>query len=236
MSRKDRKAREQYKAPEQQDNGKEKARPNVSFKPKNEGQHEYLYSLLSSDCTIVRGPAGTGKTYLAASVAAQRLANRKIKQIIISRPNVPTGKSLGAFPGTIEEKMAPWLLPITDVLRKHLGGLYDYAVKTGDIQIQPVETIRGRSFDDAMVLFDESQQLTREELKAIVTRIGENSSLVLMGDSTQRDINVDGLEWLVGIADKYNLPVEEHVFTSDDVVRSGICKAFVVAFEKEDNQ
>ena len=212
----------------------EKARPNVSVKPLNQGQAEYLESLKNCPCTIVLGVAGTGKTFLAASIAAQDLANREIGTIVISRPNVPTGKSLGAFPGTVEEKMAPWLMSITNTLKRQLGnGFYEHAVKTGAIQIQPIETIRGQSFDNAILLFDESQQLEVDEVKAIVTRIGQDSRLVLMGDITQRDNNGQGLEYITGLADRHHLPVDVHEFSSDDIVRSDICKLFVKAFEAD---
>jgi phosphate starvation-inducible PhoH-like protein len=212
------------------DQGKE--RPNVSIKALNEGQGEYIDSLKNCPCTIAIGSAGTGKTFVAASIAAQDLAKREIDTIILSRPNVPTGKSLGAFPGTVEEKMEPWLMSITTTLKRQLGvGFYEHAVKTGAIQIQPVETIRGRSFDNAMLLFDESQQLEVDEIKAIVTRIGKDSRLVLMGDITQRDNTGKGLEYLIDLADRHHLPVEVHEFTSDDIVRSDTCKMFVKAFE-----
>jgi phosphate starvation-inducible PhoH-like protein len=214
----------------------EKERPNVSIKPLNQGQSEYMESLKNCTCTIVLGVAGTGKTFLAASIAAQELANRNIGTIVISRPNVPTGKSLGAFPGTVEEKMAPWLMSITNTLKRQLGaGFYELAVKRGQIQIQPIETIRGQSFDDAILLFDESQQLEIDEVKAIVTRIGKNSRLVLMGDVTQRDNTGKGLEYITGLADRHNLPVDVHEFTSDDIVRSETCKMFVKAFEADEN-
>jgi phosphate starvation-inducible PhoH-like protein len=216
------------------DQGKE--RPNVSVKPLNQGQAEYIDSLKNCPCTIAVGSAGTGKTYLAATIAAQDLSNREIDTIVLSRPNVPTGKSLGAFPGTVEEKMEPWLMSITTTLKQHLGvAFYELAMKTGAIQIQPVETIRGRSFDNSILLFDESQQLEVDELKAIVTRIGQNSRLVLMGDITQRDNQGKGLEYLIDLADRHHLPVEVHEFTSDDIVRSDICKLFVKAFEADAN-
>jgi len=227
----------QYKAKQAADFvpvDQEKDRPNVSIKALNEGQAEYIDSCKNCPCTIAIGSAGTGKTYVAASIAAQDLANRDIDTIILSRPNVPTGKSLGAFPGTVEEKMEPWLMSITTTLKRQLGaGFYELAVKRGQIQIQPVETIRGRSFDNAMLLFDESQQLEVDELKAIVTRIGKNSRLVLMGDVTQRDNTGKGLEYLIDLADRHHLPVEVHEFSSDDIVRSETCKMFVKAFEKE---
>lgn len=230
MKRKQRKEQEQLVQVE-------KARPNISVKPMNQGQAEYIQSLNTCPCTIVVGPAGTGKTFLAASIAAQHLANRDIEAIVLSRPNVPVGKSLGAFPGTVEEKMEPWLMAITTTLKRQLGvGFYEHALKSGIIQIQPVETIRGRSFDNCDLLFDESQLLEVDELKAIVTRIGENSRLVLMGDTTQRDNQGKGLEYLISLADRYDLPVEVHEFTSDDIVRSAICKAFVKAFEADNGQ
>lgn len=212
----------------------EKARPKVSVKALNDKQRDYMLSLKSTACTIVRGSAGTGKTFLAASLAAQELSNRTIGTIVLSRPNVPTGKSLGAFPGTVEEKMEPWLMSLTDTLKKQLGvSFYENAVKLGNIQVQPIETIRGRSYDNSILLFDESQQLTVDEVKAIVTRIGKYSRLVLMGDTTQRDNNATGLEYLIDLADKHHLPVAVHTFTSDDIVRSDICKLFVKAFEAE---
>ena len=213
---------------------KQLARPKVSIDPLNEKQKDYLISLYGDPCVICTGAAGTGKTFLAASVAAKDLADKRIRRIIISRANVATGKSLGAFPGTVEEKMAPWLMPITDVLRQQLGhGFYEHAMKTGAISIQPLETIRGRSFDDAVVLMDESQQLTIAELKAVTTRIGENAKLFLMGDRAQRDVTSDGLLWLTDLVKNNDLPVSVHEFTSDDIVRSGLCKQFVQAFEKE---
>lgn len=212
----------------------EKKRPDIVIKPLNSKQRECLISLYSTPCVINTGAAGTGKTYLAASVAAKDLADRRIQGVILSRANVATGKSLGAFPGTVEEKMAPWLLPITDVLRLHLGdSFFQYALKSGVIQYQPIETIRGRSFPNSIILIDEAQQLTKQEIKAITTRAGRGSRLFMMGDVSQRDVQTDGLTWLKNIVEKYNLPVDFYEFTSDDCVRSDLCAAFVKAFEQE---
>ncbi len=212
----------------------EKARPNVQIKAAIPKQAPYIDDLNHIAVVIGIGSAGTGKTFVAASIAAQKLANREIRTIVISRPNVPTGKSLGAFPGTVEEKMAPWLLSITNTLKKQLGiGFYEHAIKTGAIQIQPIETIRGISYDNAFLLFDEAQQLDIPECKAIVTRVGKNCTLVLMGDPDQCDGHGGGLEYLVGLAERHHLPVAVHRFDSDDIVRSDICKLFVKAFEAE---
>lgn len=219
----------------QQQTSMAKSRPVIVLEPKNQGQAEYIYDMQHGTVIIARGPAGTGKTYCAASLAAKELAEKSIRHIILSRPNVPTGKSLGAFPGTVEEKMAPWLVAITSTLKKQLGiSFYEHAVKTGAIQIQPIETIRGQSFDNSILLFDESQQLEVDEIKAIVTRIGEYSRLVLMGDPEQRDNSSKGLEYLIGLAERHDLPVHVHDFFSDDIVRSATCKFFVKAFEKDE--
>ena len=212
----------------------EKSRPRITITAQGEKQKECLHSLFTAPCVVCLGPAGVGKTFLAASVAAKDFAERRINKIILSRANVPTGRSLGAFKGTIAEKMSPWLMPLTDILRLQLGhGLYEHACAHGAIEIQPFETIRGRSFDDAIILMDEAQQLTKSDIQAITTRIGKYSKLFMMGDSRQRDIEVDGLEWLKGVAERHNLPVDVHTFTSADVVRSDICAAFVKAYEAE---
>lgn len=218
------------------DEVKQKKRPKVTLEPRNEKQRDLMISLIGDPCVIVTGPAGSGKTYVTAGQAAMELAEKRINKIVLSRPNVGTGKSLGAFPGTVEEKMAPWLMAITDVLKQFLGAsMFEHAMKTGAIEIQPMETIRGRSYPNCWVLFDEAQNLTQDELKAIVTRQGENSTLVLMGDRTQRDTNADGLRWLKDIAKRYNVEASFHEFDSDDIVRSGMCKQWVKAFEGEMN-
>jgi phosphate starvation-inducible PhoH-like protein len=153
----------------------------------------------------------------------------------LTRANVPTGKSLGHFPGSIQEKMTPWLLPMLEVLKTSFGKeKYQYMVNKGDIEIQPIETIRGRSYADSLVLVDEAQNLNVDELKAITTRLGENSKLVLMGDPAQSDVK-EGKDLLkfcsvvrrAGI----QLPVVE--FNVDDIVRSDIVADLVRVFIKE---
>jgi phosphate starvation-inducible PhoH-like protein len=159
----------------------------------------------------------------------------KYKRIVLTRANVPTGKSLGHFPGSIQEKMTPWLLPMLEVLKTSFGKeKYQYMVNKGDIEIQPIETIRGRSYADSLVLVDEAQNLNVDELKAITTRLGENSKLVLMGDPAQSDVK-EGKDLLrfcsvvkrAGI----RLPVVE--FNVDDIVRSDIVADLVRVFIKE---
>jgi len=204
--------------------------------PKNEKQDDLINAIKGYPITVTMGCAGTGKTYCSAGTVAQLFMQGKYKKIVLTRANVPTGKSLGHFPGTVEEKMTPWLMPMLEVLTKAFGrGKYEYMLNKGEIEIQPIETIRGRSYENALVLVDEAQNLCIDELKAITTRLGENSKLVLMGDPAQSDVR-DGKD-LVNFARMVNgagieLPVIE--FGVEDIVRSDIVADLVRLFIEED--
>ena len=209
---------------------------NFHLLPKNEKQDDLINAIKECPITVTMGCAGTGKTYCSAGTVAQLFMKGKHKKIVLTRANVPTGKSLGHFPGTIEEKMTPWLMPMLEVLTKAFGkGKYEYMLTKGEIEIQPIETIRGRSYENALVLVDEAQNLCMDELKAITTRLGQNSKLVLMGDPAQSDVR-DGMD-LVRFARKVNqaginLPVIE--FGVNDIVRSDIVADLVRLFIEED--
>ena len=203
--------------------------------PKNEKQDLLIQSIKMNPITVTIGCAGTGKTYCSTGTVAQLFMKGKYKRIVLTRANVPTGKSLGHFPGSIQEKMTPWLLPMLEVLKTSFGKeKYQYMVNKGDIEIQPIETIRGRSYADSLVLVDEAQNLSIDELKAITTRIGENSKLVLMGDPAQSDVK-GGKDLLkfCNVVKKagIRLPVVE--FGVDDIVRSDIVADLVRVFIKE---
>jgi phosphate starvation-inducible PhoH-like protein len=204
--------------------------------PKNEKQDDLINAIKECPITVTMGCAGTGKTYCSAGTVAQLFMKGKHKKIVLTRANVPTGKSLGHFPGTIEEKMTPWLMPMLEVLTKAFGkGRYEYMLSRGEVEIQPIETIRGRSYENALVLVDEAQNLCMDELKAITTRLGQNSKLVLMGDPAQSDVR-DGMD-MVKFARKVNqaginLPVIE--FGVEDIVRSDIVAELVKLFIEED--
>jgi phosphate starvation-inducible protein PhoH and related proteins len=211
-------------------------KPTIHYSPKTQGQAELYHDLDNVNLMVALGPAGTGKTYTCCVKAASWLVRGAIHHIILTRANVSTGKSLGAVPGTLEEKLEPWMMPMTDVLREALGkGFYEYNVKRGRIETVAIETIRGRSFQNAMILVDEAQQLTIDELKAITTRIGEGSVLVLMGDPKQSDLqNRSGLMSFVDMLDRHD-PVGCGVieFDLDDIVRSDTCAQMVRMFYKE---
>ena len=196
-------------------------------------QAEYLGHLRTSEQVFVLGPAGTGKTWMAATYAADLYRNRSIEKIIITRPNVPCGRSLGFFPGSLEEKFAPWAFPITDTIRDRLGpAVYDVAVKNGDIEVVPFEVMRGRSWKRSFILLDEAQNTTIAEIKMFLTRIGEDCLTVVNGDIMQCDLENDsGLRKAIDLVRQRNLPVPVVEFSLEDIVRSGVCAMWVRAFE-----
>jgi phosphate starvation-inducible protein PhoH and related proteins len=200
--------------------------------PKNTAQENYIRCIQKFPQVFVTGPAGTGKTYIAAAIAADLYNTHKIHKIILTRPNIPAGKSLGFFAGTIEDKIAPWVIPLTEVLQERMGkGRYDVAYKRGDIQIVPFEVMRGRSFNNAFVILDEGQNLTPHEMKMFLTRIGENTKVIVNGDISQHDLQGDsGLKVAIDLLHKHDIPAAHCNFTHDDVVRSGICAAWTRAF------
>jgi phosphate starvation-inducible PhoH-like protein len=208
-----------------------------SVLPKNEKQDLLIQSIKNFPLTVTMGCAGTGKTYCSAGTIAQLFTTSRngYDKIVLTRANVPTGKSLGHFPGTITEKMTPWLMPMLEVLQKSFGkGKFDFMLSKGQIDIQPIETIRGRSYENALVLVDEAQNLCMDELKAITTRIGENTKLVLMGDPAQSDVKngEDLVEFCRKVSSSgIDLPIIE--FGVDDIVRSDIVADLVRLFIEE---
>ena len=213
----------------------DEVKESISILPRNENQKFYIDSLYESDQVIVFGPAGTGKTYVVSSVAANMYNLKQINKIVITRPHVAVGRDIGFLPGTLEEKSAPWALPVLDVLERQLGkGVVETALKNGNIEVAPLALMRGRSFDDTFVICDEAQNITLTELKMLVTRIGEGSKLVLNGDIQQSDLKeADGLSKIIHMAKKHMLPIPIVEFTVADIVRSDICKQWIETFVKE---
>lgn len=207
----------------------------ISLKPLNENQELYINALQKYDQIIVLGPSGTGKTFVAATVAANLYATRAIKKIIITRPAVSVGKSLGALPGDLGEKFGPWLSPVLSVLEEQLGkGVVETGIKSGNIQMAPLEYMRGSSYKDAFILADECQNLDVAQFKMLVTRIGEGCKLVMNGDIRQSDIKEQsGLSKAIHLAKKYDISAAIVEFGLDDVVRSDICKQWLTAFYEE---
>jgi phosphate starvation-inducible PhoH-like protein len=204
------------------------------IKPLNPTQADYIDAIRCNPQTIVLGPAGTGKTWIAATHAADLYRTGAIDKIILTRPNVPCGRSLGFFPGTIEDKFAPWAAPVIEAIKERIGkAAFEIALKNGAIEMVPFEVMRGRSWKNAFVLFDEAQNSTVAEIKTFLTRIGEDCTVVINGDVSQCDLDhASGLRTVIHMvkSQMLNVPVVE--FTRDDIVRSGVCAMWVRAFDE----
>lgn len=203
------------------------------IKALNPTQAEYLDALRTYPQVVVLGPAGTGKTWIAATHAADLYRKRHISKIILTRPNVPCGRSLGFFPGSLEDKFAPWAAPVIEAIKDRIGtAAYEIALKSGDIEMVPFEVMRGRSWKEAFVLLDEAQNTTPAEIKTFLTRVGEDCTVVINGDVSQCDLSdASGLSTVLHLIRAQTLPVPVIEFTRDDIVRSGLCAMWVRAFE-----
>lgn len=208
---------------------------NITIAPRTDNQRAFQTSLRNNDQTFALGPAGTGKTFLATVHACQLLLRNEIGKIVISRPAVAAqGEEYGFLPGGINQKLAPWMVPIVEIIEECIGKQqYLDLQKDGTIEIVPFGFMRGRTFKDCFVLVDEAQNTTAEQMEMLVTRMGEGSRLVVSGDIRQSDIKGrSGLTVAVDLIRKHKLPCGLIEFTSQDVVRSDLCKMWVQAFEE----
>jgi phosphate starvation-inducible PhoH-like protein len=209
-------------------------------------QKEYFRLLEDPEvkAIVCLGLHGTGKTFCAAVVAADKFRKNEIKQIIVARAYVQTGKTSGYKPGSSLQKLYPYVRNVLDTIKSRIGaGAYEIALKdgeSGEIQVQEVESIRGRSFDlPSYLIIDESQQTTKEEMQSIVTRVSDNCKLVLCGDILQKDIQGEsGLEWFMSFSKRHNLKgVAVIDFNSpDEIVRGGLVKDIAIGMMKDREQ
>lgn len=199
--------------------------------PKNQHQADYVYAMNNSTITIGAGPAGTGKTLLAADFAATKLMNKEIDKIILVRPAIESGATLGLLPGTLEEKYEPYLAPVREYLIDRMTkGKYETALKNEQIVPQPLGYMRGSTFKDCVVILDEAQNITPAEMKMFLTRIGENCTVIINGDVEQCDLKGDcGLEDAIDRIE-YVEGVTVVEFDEDDCLRSPIVKAILKAY------
>lgn len=191
-----------------------------------------MASILSNQMTITTGYAGTGKTYVSTVLAADLWRAGTVRKIILTRPNVASGEKLGYRPGDLQEKLLEWFAEILLILRERVGrNVVDLALKHGDIEMVPFESMRGRSFNDAFIILDEAQNTTVKEMMMFTTRLGEGSKTVVNGDTRQSDLKTDsGLKALVRLVRQRAMPVEIIEFGVSDIVRSGLCKEFVLGW------
>lgn len=198
--------------------------------PLNYIQGEYLEAIRHNEIIFGVGSAGTGKTYVAASYAASELFHRRISKVVLTRPNIEAGRGLGFLPGTLEEKYEPYLAPFDAIFRNALGkGYYEFALKNKDIDPRPLGFLRGITFDYSIVLVDEAQNLTKVEMKMLLSRIGKNTKVIFSGDTEQADISDSGLDDAI-----YRLTgidgIETVRFRDEDIVRSKMCKQIIMAY------
>ncbi len=198
------------------------SRPNIEpVKPKTIKQERYLNAIKNFDIVFGIGSAGSGKSYVALSYAAEQLKAGKIDKIIITRPNVEVGRSLGFLPGTKEEKYYEFLLPVLSILHERLGKSYtEYLLKTDKIETIPLGFMRGVTLKNCICIADEMENSTATEMKMLLTRIGENCKLLINGDINQKDIKE-----ACGLTDAINkveyMPFVKVIkFTTEDSVRS----------------
>ena len=212
--------------------------PKKSVIPRSEKQKSYVKALRDSDVVISAGPAGTGKTFLAVAVALTMLLEKKIERIILSRPAVEAGERLGFLPGDMREKVDPYLRPLYD----SLYDLLDFEkiqkkIEVGDIEIAPLAFMRGRTLKNSFAILDEAQNATDTQIKMFLTRIGENSKIVINGDPTQIDLpnkKLSGLERSKTILGHLN-EISIVDFDHKDVVRHPLVSKIVKAYSTKQN-
>ncbi|AXI09491.1 phosphate starvation-inducible protein PhoH [Oceanobacillus zhaokaii] len=210
---------------------------NVKGKPirvKTLGQKGYINSIKSSDLVFGIGPAGTGKTYLAVVMAVKALKDGKIKKIILTRPAVEAGESLGFLPGDLKEKVDPYLRPLYDALHDVLGAEHTLRlIERETIEIAPLAYMRGRTLDDAFVILDEAQNTTPAQMKMFLTRLGFGSKMVITGDITQIDLP-KGVTSGLQVAEQLLKRVDGIKFVhldQTDVVRHPLVQRIIAAYE-----
>lgn len=160
------------------------------LKPKTENQAKYIRSMIESDITICIGPAGTGKTTLSVGLACEQILEGKTNRIIITRPVVESGKGLGFLPGTFQDKIHPYLVPVFEEMNMYLSSqVTERLVKEKHIEICPLEYMRGRNFHNSFIILDEAQNATYEQIKMLITRMGSKSKCVINGDVEQSDLS-----------------------------------------------
>ena len=202
-------------------NGRRDQKYVKNIKPRSEGQAELMKAIKDYSLTFAVGPAGTGKTYLAIACAVEALEAGKIERIILSRPAMEAGESIGFLPGALEEKMAPYLRQLFDALGDRMGGkrVRQY-MQDGTIEIAPVGFMRGRTLNNSFIVIDEAQNCTYGQLKMLLSRLGWHSTMVVTGDPGQSDL-LDGMSGLSQICDKVEpLPnIAVCRLGNDDIVR-----------------
>jgi phosphate starvation-inducible PhoH-like protein len=218
-------------------NNRKKRQEKKAFKPnvleaKTENQKIYIRSIIENDVVFCTGPSGSGKSFIAAGIAAQKLLKDEIDTIIVTRPLVCTGRDLGSLPGELNDKIKPYLQPMEENLRHFLGrdkfGMY---FNQRRIRFEPLETMRGSTFHDSYMILDEAQNCTLEQIKMFVTRMGKHSKALINGDNKQTDISRNsGLDFCIErLSDVSGVGISKLEY--HDIQRNGIIGAVLYALE-----
>ena len=210
--------------------------PRKSVIARSEKQSEYIKALKENDIVMSLGPAGTGKSFLAVSVAVTLLMEKKIDRVILSRPAVEAGEKLGFLPGDMKEKVDPYLRPLYDALYELFGAdKIDKRIETGEIEIAPLAFMRGRTLKNCFAILDEAQNATETQIKMFLTRIGENSKLVVNGDPSQIDLINKSHSGLVKSSNilKELKEIKIIQFDHTDVVRHPLVSKIIRAYQKK---
>lgn len=215
--------------------GREPVVKAAPFVPRTPAQGRYAAAIASNDLVFATGPAGVGKTYVGATLAAEMFLAGDFDGIIICRPAVEAGEKLGYMPGDMNEKMDSYMTPLIEVLNKRLGRSHvELLVKSKKIEVLPLAFMRGRSLEKKLVILDEAQNTTRTQMKMFLTRIGEGARFIVDGDITQIDLPdptqsglIDAINRMEGVPG-----VEVCTFEESDIVRSGLCRLVVAAYAK----
>lgn len=205
------------------------------IRAKTIGQRQYIQAIRHKDLVFCIGPAGTGKTYLAVVMATQALKNGQVKRIILTRPAVEAGESLGFLPGDLKEKVDPYLRPLYDALHDVLGAEQTARmIERGTIEIAPLAYMRGRTLDDAFVILDEAQNTTEAQMKMFLTRLGFGSKMVITGDKTQIDLPNGAKSGLISAEHTLSKvkDIEIRYLEQADVVRHPLVAKIIQAYEE----
>ncbi|MBD5781944.1 PhoH family protein [Pelagicoccus sp. NFK12] len=206
-----------------------------SIVPKTLGQKQYLRSVFENDIVFGIGPAGTGKTYLAMAAAVSLLIEGKVERIVLSRPAVEAGETLGFLPGDLQEKILPYLRPLYDALNDMLSPSdIEKLTERGIIEIAPLAYMRGRTLSNSFVILDEAQNTTSEQMMMFLTRLGEGSRMVITGDLTQVDIPKHRSSGLLEVKNilKGLKGINFHFFEAGDVVRHHLVQKIIQAYDR----
>jgi phosphate starvation-inducible PhoH-like protein len=208
------------------------------IKAKNLNQRRYIEAMRKSDVVFAVGPAGTGKTYLAMAMAIASLNRHEVSRVVLTRPAVEAGEKLGFLPGSMAEKVNPYLRPLYDALNEMMPfEKSSRLMERGVIEVAPLAFMRGRTLNDSFVILDEAQNTTREQMKMLLTRLGFDSKAVITGDVTQIDLPTEKRS---GLVDATNIlegveGIDFQYFSDKDVVRHPLVQSIIVAYDRHES-